>query len=85
MQEIIAKTPPELKMRCEWQFYLSDAIAERMDELGMTNKDLKEKCGTSYAMVRQWLGGGYDFRLSQLAIIATVLDIPLIEIVKTTT
>ena len=81
-QKILDETPQEIKMQVDWQFGISDAIYNRLQELGMSKKELAQKAGTSPAAVTRWIGGGQNFTLSTLAKISTVLGIPLITVAK---
>lgn len=81
-QKILEETPQEIKTQVEWQYDISDAIYNRLLELGMSKKELAQKAGTSPAAVTRWIGGGQNFTLSTLARISTVLDMPLISVPK---
>jgi len=81
-QKILDETPQEIKMQVDWQFGISDAIYNRLQELGMSKKELAQKAGTSPAAVTRWIGGGQNFTLSTLAKISAVLDVPLITVAK---
>lgn len=82
-KEILEGTPSEVKTQVSWQYDISDAIFKRLQELGMSKKELATRAGTSPAAVTRWIGGGQNFTLSTLAKISTVLGMPLISISKT--
>lgn len=83
LHQIIDETPQEIKTQVGWQYDISDVIYNRLQEIGMSKKELAQKAGTSPAAVTRWLGGGQNFTLSTLAKISTVLGVPLISVVKT--
>lgn len=78
--KILDETPQEIKTQIDWQYDLADVIYNRLQELGMSKKELAQKVGTSPAAVTRWVGGGHNFTLSTLARISTVLGIPLITV-----
>ena len=80
--KILDETPQEVKTQVDWQYGISDAICRRLQELGMSKKELAQKAGTSPAAVTRWIGGGQNFTLSTLAKISAVLGVPLISVVK---
>ena len=81
-REAVANTPKDIRMQMEWSFYIADEIDDALRERGMTKKELAHALGTSAAAVSRWMGGGHNFTLSTLARISSVLDIPLISVVK---
>ncbi|MBR2235489.1 MAG: helix-turn-helix transcriptional regulator [Prevotella sp.] len=81
-QKVLDETPQEMKTQVEWQYSISDAIYNRLQELGMSKKELAQKAGTSPAAVTRWIGGGQNFTLSTLAKISAVLGVPLITVAK---
>ena len=81
-REAVANTPQEIKTQVEWMYGISDVIYNRLQELGMSNKEFAKKVGTSPAAVTRWVGGGQNFTLSTLARISAVLGVPLISVVK---
>ena len=81
-KKVLNDTPQEIKTQVEWQYDISDAIYNRLRELGMSKKELALKSGTSPAAVTRWIGGGQNFTLSTLAKISTVLGVPLISVTK---
>lgn len=80
--KILDETPQEIKTQVEWQYDISDAIYNRLQEIGMSKKELAQKAGTSPAAVTRWIGGGQNFTLSTLAKISAVLGVPLITEAK---
>lgn len=80
--KIIDETPQELKTQVDWQFDLANVIFSRLQEIGMSKKELAHKVGTSPAAVTRWLGGNHNFTLSTLAKISSVLGVPLISVAK---
>ena len=80
--KILDETPQEVKTQVDWQYGISDVICRRLQELGMSKKELAQKVGTSPAAVTRWIGGGQNFTLSTLAKISAVLGVPLISVVK---
>ena len=80
--KILDETPQEVKTQVDWQYGISDAICHRLQELGMSKKELAQKAGTSPAAVTRWIGGGQNFTLSTLAKISVVLGIPLISVMR---
>lgn len=80
--DVVANTPQEVKTQIDWMYGISDVIYNRLQELGMSNKEFAKKVGTSPAAVTRWIGGGQNFTLSTLARISSVLGVPLISVVK---
>ena len=78
--KIVDETPQEIKTQMDWQFGLADVIYNRLQEIGMSKKELAQKVGTSPAAVSRWVGGGHNFTLSTLAKISSVLGVPLISV-----
>ena len=78
--KIVDETPQEIKTQMDWQFGLADIIYNRLQEIGMSKKELAQKVGTSPAAVSRWVGGGHNFTLSTLAKISSVLGVPLISV-----
>ena len=78
--KIVDETPQEIKTQMDWQFDLADVIYNRLQEIGMSKKELAQKVGTSPAAVSRWVGGGHNFTLSTLAKISSVLGVPLISV-----
>lgn len=78
--KILEETPQEIKTQVDWQFDLADVIYNRLQELGMSKKELAQRVGTSPAAVTRWVGGGHNFTLSTLAKISSVLGMPLISV-----
>ena len=78
--KILDETPQEIKTQTDWQFGIADIIYNRLQELGMSKKELASRCGTSPAAVSRWVGGGQNFTLSTLARISSALGIPLISV-----
>lgn len=76
------ETPQEIKTQVEWQYDISNIIYNRLQEIGMSKKELAQKAGTSPAAVTRWIGGGQNFTLSTLAKISAVLGVPLITVAK---
>ena len=81
-QQVLDETPQEIKTQVDWMYGISDVIYNRLQELGMSNKEFAKKVGTSPAAVTRWVGGGQNFTLSTLARISAVLGVPLISVVK---
>jgi ribosome-binding protein aMBF1 (putative translation factor) len=78
--KLVDETPQEIKTQMDWQFDLADVIYNRLQEIGMSKKELAQKVGTSPAAVSRWVGGGHNFTLSTLAKISSALGVPLISI-----
>lgn len=80
--QVLDETPQEVKTQIGWQYDISNVIYNRLQELGMSRKELAERTGTSPATVTRWIGGGQNFTLSTLSKISKALGVPLISIVK---
>ena len=78
--KIVDETPQEIKTQMDWQFGLADIIYNRLQEIGMSKKELAQKVGTSPAAVSRWVGGGHNITLTTLAKITSVLGVPLISV-----
>lgn len=81
-RKIVDETPQEIKTQVDWMYGISDVIYNRLQELGMSNKEFAKKVGTSPAAVTRWIGGGQNFTLSTLARISAVLGVPIITVAK---
>lgn len=81
-QEVLDNTPNEIKLQVDWSYDIADWIYKRLHELGVSQKDFAHRMGTSEAVVSRWIGGGYNFTLSTLAKISSVLGSPIITVKK---
>jgi len=78
--ESIQHLPPEVVLRTDWAFAISDKIAAILEKKGLTQKDLALALGKSESEVSKWLGGTQNFTLKTIALISTYLGEPLIEV-----
>lgn len=77
-KEAVASIPRDVSLQVEWSFAISDKIAARLKEMGMTQKEFARKMGKTDAEVSRWLGGTHNFTLKTLAKISSVLGEDLI-------
>ena len=79
-RETLASIPLDVKKQVDWSFTISDKIATRLEELGMSQKELASTLGKSEAEVSRWLGGTHNFTLRTLAKISAALGEDLIHV-----
>lgn len=77
-KEAVSSIPRDVSLQVEWSFAISDKIAARVKEMGMTQKEFARKVGKTEAEVSRWLGGTHNFTLKTLAKISSVLGEDLI-------
>lgn len=77
-KEAVSSIPRDVSLQVEWSFAISDKIAARLKEMGMTQKEFARKVGKTDAEVSRWLGGTHNFTLKTLAKISSVLGEDLI-------
>ena len=66
-QQVLNETPQAIKLQVDWSFDIADRIDSRLRTLGISQKELARRLGTSEAAVSKWVGGNHNFTLSTLA------------------
>ena len=79
-QQVLDETPQAIKQQVSWSFDIADRIDARLRALGISQKELAHRLGTSEAAVSKWIGGNHNFTLSTLAKISDVLGMPIISV-----
>lgn len=79
-QKVVDETPLKIKQQVEWSYSIADKINERLQHLGLSQKEFANRIRTSEAAVSKWVGGGHNFTLATLAKISSVLGTPMITV-----
>jgi ribosome-binding protein aMBF1 (putative translation factor) len=78
-QSVVDGTPQEIRLQVAWSYDIADRIAQRLQQLGWSQKEFAVRMKTSEAAVSKWVGGGHNFTLATLAKISSALGINLIS------
>ena len=81
-QQVLNDMPQAIKLQVDWSFDIADRIDSRLRALGISQKELARRLGTSEAAVSKWVGGNHNFTLSTLARISDALGGPIISVVS---
>lgn len=81
-QQVLDETPQAIRQQVDWSYDIADRIDARLRTLGMSQKELAHRLGTSEAAVSKWVGGNHNFTLSTLARISEALGEPIISVTR---